>query len=396
MSEGYDNNQEVNVFDWESIDEKKIINELLGFCTRCNEAARQLKAMFANNECKKTEDVLKAFAYGDLGTSGWISEFHQTNSDSFSKYLNGNARPTWYSELPLDKQKKYDMIMTYYKDTFYLLSAFSDLYKILVDLVDRQTLREGFRVGYMIFNFEDAGISDSTYRTIEIDARQVSDRINRSWGDTENIAQSSKRFLEDNSSRMDFSSLKAGYRKARLKDYIDSFRNSVLADSFGVQSDGTFYVKAGILAKVRVIDRYTFVLAQTEYIGDVMEKLIETCKEITNKQLLPYEKNARTEAGGNCFMMLRRLTAAITEYAETVLGAFKAYKDADPNSSPFCFMGKPSLYSSVQKRYSFQPSWQDPWDGGTDYADLYVMEAVSLTEHCEEFVRKHGNTDFRD
>lgn len=390
-----DFDQEVNTLEWENADENGILKELQGFSERCNAATKQLKAMFANNECKKTEDILESLAYGDLGSEGWIAQFHTTNMDSFSKYLNG-GKPSWYSDLTTDRQKKYDMVMDYYRDTAYLKSSCSDLSKILLDLVDRQILRDGFRVGYMIFNFEDAGINEKTFKTLETDVLMVSKRINQNWGNAERMAETAKRYLEDNRDRMEFSALKTGYRNARLKDYISDFQSTSLSTSFGVLSDGSFYVKADILSKMRVIDRYTNRLAQSDYLEDVMKKLIEDLKNILNKQLMPFEKDAKTEWCGNASFCLRRLINALIEYAQTVLDVLKQYQDADPNKSPFCFMGIPGVYSSVQSKYGLNPNRDDPWDKGSRFTDLYVMEAVALTEHCEEFVRKQGNVNYRD
>ena len=59
-------------------------------------------------------------------------------------------------------------------------------------------------------------------------------------------------------------------------------------------------------------------------------------------------------------------------------------------------MGIPGVYSSVQSKYGLSPNRDDPWDKGSRFTDLYVMEAVALTEHCEEFVRKQGNVNYRD
>ena len=393
MSEGYE--QEQNTLEWESIEEKDILAELQAFNTNCIAATKQLNVMIVNNECKKTEEMLETFAYGDLA-EGWLKSFHDANRDSFSKYINGNARPGWYSSLSLDQQKRYDMIMQYYRDTVTLLNPFSDLSRILLDLVDRKTLREGFRVAYMVFNFGDAGITENFYKKLDVDARQVSARINRDWGDAERMASSAKTFLENNRERMDYSSLKAGYQKARLQDYLDDFRNSVISDTFGVLSDGSFYVKADALSKARAIDKYTFALAQSEDAEDVMKKLIEECTAVMNKQLIPNEKDAKTEGCGNVFMLLRKLVQELINYAETVLESFKLYREANPDEAPYCFMKHPSAYDAVQPKYGFTPDRRDPWDGGTHYADLYVMEAVALTRHCEEFVRKRGNADLRD
>ena len=396
MTDGFDFDQEVNSLEWENIEEKEIRNELLDVVKRCNETTKQLSVMIANNECKKTEDALESFAYGDLGANGWISDFHLSNQDSFSKYINGNDRPSWYRDLGVDRQKKYDMVMKYYKDTVGVMNPMNAISKILLELVDKQNLREGFRLIYMKSNLEDAGIDEKTFKTLEVDALQVSKRINQNWGDAENMAKSARDFLEKNREKMDFNSLKTGYQKARLKDYIDDFKNSVLSSSFSVLPEGSFYIKADILSKVRIIDRYTFMLAQMEYIEDVMKKLQEQCKEILNKQLLPYEKNALTEEYGNVSLALRKLCQGLIDFAETALETFKLYKDADPNKSPYCFMGKLSAYSTISRKYALDPSNDDPWDKGTKFTELYTMEAASLTQHCEDFVRKQGNADLRD
>lgn len=391
-----DYDQELNTLEWENTDEKGITSELEDFNKTCSEVTKLLKTMIPNNECKKTETAMESFAYSYLGAAGWISEFRMTNQDAFSKYVNGSARPSWYSSLSLEKQKKYDMILKYYKDMTYLQISCIDLNRILLELVDRQNLREGFRLVFMKSNFEDGGINENTFKTAETDARQVSARINRNWGDTEGIARSAAQFLEANRDRMEYNTLKTGYQKARLKDYLDDFRSSAISSSFGVQSDGTFYVNAGILSKVRMIDRYTFKIAQMEAIEDVMKKLMEDCSNVLNKQLIPHEKNALTEAGGNAFYMLRYLVNELITFAQTVLEEFKLYKEADPGKAPYCFMKLLSAYDSIQSRYALNPSRKNPWDSGTELADLYVMEAVSLTRHCEDFVRKQGNVNFRD
>lgn len=384
------NEQQGNTLEWESIEEKEIRAELEVFVKNCNDAIKQLQVMVPNNECKKTEDMLETFAYGDLA-NGWMSSFHTANRDSFAKYLNGSARPTWYAGLPLDKKEHYDMIMQYYRDIVTLMNPCTDLSRILLELVDQKTLRKGFRLIYMVFNFGDAGITEKTYKTIEIDTRQVSSIINENWGETERIAVSAQQFLENNRDRMDPSSLRDGYRKARLNDYINNFRNKAIADNFGILSDGSFYVKAGILSKVRAIDKYTFIIAQSEDIEDEMKKLVEACNAVLNKQLIPNEKDARTEMGGWVFLTLRNLVKEVINYAETVLDSFKLYKEANPDESPYCFMKNPSAYDAVQPKYGLNPNKQNPWDNGTHYTDLYVMLAVALTEHCSEFVYKHGN-----
>ncbi len=391
-----DYDQELNTLEWENTDEKGITSELEDFNKNCSEVSKLLKTMIPNNECKKTETALESFAYSYLGAAGWIEEFRRTNQDAFSKYVNGSARPSWYSSLSLEKQKRYDMILKYYKDMTYLQMSCTDLNRILLELVDRQILRDGFRLVFMKSNFKDAGIDENTFKTAEIDARQVSARINRNWGETERIAQSASQFLEANRDRMDYNALKTGYQKARLKDYLEDFRNSAISSSFRVLSDGSFYVSAGILSKVRAIDSYTFRIAQMEYIEDWMKKLIEDCKNILNKQLIPHEANALTEACGNSFYLLRHLVNELIAYAETVLEEFKLYKEADPNKAPYCFMKLLSAYDSIQSRYALNPSRKNPWDSGTELAELYVMEAASLTQHCEDFVRKQGNVNFRD
>ena len=94
--------------------------------------------------------------------------------------------------------------------------------------------------------------------------------------------------------------------------------------------------------------------------------------------------------------MLRYLVNELITFAQTVLEEFKLYKEADPGKAPYCFMKLLSAYDSIQSRYALNPSRKNPWDSGTELAELYVMEAVSLTRHCEDFVRKQGNVNFRD
>ena len=145
-----------------------------------------------------------------------------------------------------------------------------------------------------------------------------------------------------------------------------------------------------MLAKTSVIDGYTNLIAQKENYNDTMNSLIDRCDKILNEILKPGEENSETDAGRQLFVALRRLVTSVSDNAAETRAVLDSFKNADANVAPYCFMRTLSAYDVIKPRYGLKPQKVNPWDRGTAYKQLYIMEAVALTEHCEAFVYQMG------
>ena len=376
---------------WETMDNEAFVIELDYIRSQIFECIALVDKMVANSDCKKAEDGLMALAQGPISRSSWIYTYRNHNSDAFSKYLNGPSRPSWYGSLEPKKKQLYDTGLRYYKDALRLGEPFDAVAQLIIEIVSGETLRWNYRMLKIGDNMADKGIDANFYKTVELDARQVSDRINESRYDINNrIAEDSDRFYEENRGKMSESDFKRRYHQARLKDYIDDFRGRKLNDSFGALSDGSFYVSAEMLAKATVVDGYTNLIAQKENYTDTLDKYMDRINRILNETLAPGEKESETDAGRQLFVALRHLLTSISDNMSQTKDVMEAFKNGDANTSPYCFMRTLSAYDTIKPHYALKPQKVNPWDHGTEYKQLYIMEAVALTQHCESFVSEMG------
>ena len=380
----------VDYLSWENIDNSGFVTELGLIRDRVFDCISMLDKMVVNSDCKKAEDGLLALAQGPLSRNNWLYTFRNHNSEAFSKYLTGEARPSWYGGLDLKQKRQYDIGLRYYKDAIRLGEPCDAIARLLTEIVSDETLRWNYRLLKIGDNLEDKGIDENFYKTVELDARQVSDRINQGTYEMNRIAATSQSFYEQYYGKLSESEFKRRYYQARLKDYIDDFRDRKLNESFGALSDGSFYVAAPVLAKTSVIDGYTNLIAQKENYNDTMNSLIDRCDKILNEILKPGEENSETDAGRQLFVALRRLVTSVSDNAAETRAVLDSFKNADANVAPYCFMRTLSAYDVIKPRYELKPQKVNPWDRGTAYKQLYIMEAVALTEHCEAFVYQMG------
>ncbi len=380
----------VDYASWENLDNNGFVDEFNAIRHQISDCIGLLDNMVENSDCKKTEDGMMALATGPISRNSWLYTYRSHNSEAFSKYTTGEARPSWYGGLDLKQKRQYDIGLRYYKDMIRLEEGMDAIAQMIIEIVSDETIRWDYRLLKIEYNLEDKGINENFYKTVELDARQVSDRINQSAYDLSRIATTAQAFYDQYYGKMSDSEFERRYHQARLKDYLDDFRDRKLNESFGALSDGSFYVAAPVLAKSSVVDGYTNLIAQKENYGDRLRKLDARCETILKDILAPGEKASETDAGRQLFVALRQLVECIDRHAvqtDTVLSAFKG---ADPDHGPWCFMRTLSAYDAIKPRYALKPQKVNPWDRGTAYKDLYIMEAVALTEHCEAFVYQMG------
>ena len=344
--------------------------------------------MIPDNDYTKTKDMLDALCADLVG--GWLNAFYDTNKDTFLKYMSTKERPDWYKELTAQEKDWYETGLTYYRDVYYLREIALPLVVILKHL----QLEAGFKLARVIDNFESAGFDSTMYKKVDEDVRTISDFLNRDWGELERNAHSSKSFLEANLSRLPKRELEKGYRAERLADFQSLVRSCGLSDSFveHLNGDLTHYsVRPDLLAKARVIDRYTHEIAYMPELKDPMQKTMDDCKKALSEEVAEADKQCTTQAGQFLCAALQGLVQYVCDFAEARLWDYVNFKE-EKNIAPYCFMKK---LTPVKPQYSFQPDSASPWDyGGTSYEALYRDAAEALGSQARLFAYDHGATIF--
>ena len=398
MPNGYDFSDDESVLEeqreyaknadkWDNLDEKAMGSELGTLNSRMSACVLQLSRMIAENDYTKTKDMLDELRTKDLGSEGWLSTFYNTNKDAFLKYLSGDAHPEWYDALKPEMKKTYDAGKKYYRDVKYLVNVGNSVNTLLQSL----RLAEGFKLMRVKENFESAGFSADLYNKVNTDVKRVSDFLHRDWGELERNAHSAKRFLEENLSRLPKGELEKGYRATRLSDFQGLVYSSGLLDSFTERSDGNYGVLPDLLTKASVIDRYTYLVAQTDELKEPMQKTIDACKTILAKDFAEADKNCATQAAQFLCAAFQGLIEAVSRFAELSLETYQDFREAK-DKAPYCFMRKLSALSAANPIYDFRPNTSEPWDSGTYYKDLYTEAAKALGTQARLFVYDHGAT----
>ena len=370
--------------EWDNLDEKTMAGELNGLNSRVSACALQVSRMLTENDYTKTNDMLAALRIKDLSQEGWLFTFVSANADAF-KGAAGNARPEFYNGLRPEEKKNYDAALRYYRDAGYLREAAASLYMTLL----RLRLAEGFRLMRVKENFDSAGFDTNLYNKVNADVRSISDFLNRSWDELEKNAHWSKKYLEEQLSKLPKRELEKGYRAERLADFQSLVRSCGLLESFVERPDGHYGVRPELQAKARVIDWYTNRVSRTDELKDPMQRTVEECKTILAGELAEAEKNCTTQAGQFLCAAFQGLIEAVSGFAQACLETYVSFKEAK-SEAPYCFMKKLSAVSSAKPKYSFSPDTSDPWENGTFYEDIYAGAADALGAQAGLFVYDHG------
>ena len=379
---------------WENLDHDEIVYRFKLLKDHLWDLQGQLDKMVKNNEVKKTEDLFLQVCVDDLSLAGWVNKFRELNKDSFEKYSD-SSKPSWYHDLD-DKQKRnYDLCLRYYKDMAKLQAPFASLNKLISELLGEYMFRVINKIQTIKTNLADVGITNKYYATIQVDLLHVSDIIKKDRSALESsLGGSSLEYYKANRDKLDTSSLKQGYEKVRRQTYVKDFQQGWLATELGIFSDGSCYVKADTAAKAKAVDKYTELICVMEHNIDLLKKHVEKCDEILNKEITPAKQEADTQMVSDTLYVLSAVVECIKRNMNIALEEFDLYKKADPNTAPYCFMKMLSIYDSIKPKYHLKPRKIDPWQGGTDYFDLYVMMAASISAHCDYFVEQCGKQEW--
>lgn len=377
---------------WENLTEKDITLEINGVNSRVTALVLDLERMIGDNDYEKMIKRRDAVCLNDLSHEGWIHTFHEMNRESFPNQAPApaNSKPSWYRSLPAEKQKAYDTAFAYHQDTMFLMNTCDVLYDLLMTI----PLKDGFRILRLKENFEEAGFTKALYEKIDIDAAAVSEQLNQSFAEMEKNARRSQIFYDDNFGLLSVQSLDKGYREQRIKDYLDNIKRSLVYDSLVDRGDGTFGVKPDVLAKMKVIDNYTYEVSQIKNLDARLEKTLEKCRKARNEYLALNDKSCKTEACRNLIASFENLVDAVQSFAEFSLEAYKNFRNGE-SRAPYCYMKPLPAASRIRPKYVFDPKLRNPWESGTYFEEMYIEAKVSVIRHCREFVYDHGHQAIR-
>lgn len=380
---------------YELLSEDQLVAELNGVRSRIQACQTQLNQMIQLNECKKTKEMITNLCAQDLSLGGWPVKYVDHNKDMYGPYTSGNNRPNWYTDLTVEVKQTYELNLKYYKEIAYLREPCLAVNKLIIEMLADDMLGNGFRLRRLVKNFDESGISEKVYRNLEMDVDFISRRLNKNWDDLEDIAfRTAVPYYKQHNKESPEQAMKH-YRQCRTNDYIYDFEQSVIADRFRALPNGTFVERSDMAWQVIIIDKYTQRLSVMEPYGEWMDKFSVKAKEINDTLIIPYQKNCRLDAVAGVMSALRYFLVEIMDFVMICQGIIKKFKEADVNSSPWCFMHKLEAFSSMKPKYSFQPDTSDPWEKGTHYTQMYEMAAKALGEHCTDFVKNHGHSDYR-
>ncbi|MBQ3272088.1 MAG: hypothetical protein IJH44_02420 [Solobacterium sp.] len=369
---------------WMNLDEGLLNNEITGLTSRINNVTTLLKNMVEASDYDNTNGFFSALWMNDLGVSGFIPSFFRSN-DELEQHKNGATRPTWYHDLTPEHQRTFDLAVHYYRDCEWLLPVLEELRKLMM----LYPLKTGFQLQRLTKNCLEAGFDENQYAKIDSDMKEVAAFLKKSWDSLERNASRSASYYEQNYRTKGKDELMHGYRLARIADYQAQFKATRAYDSFLEYADGSYGIRSAVIAKMKVLDKYTEKIAQIEHLEDDTKTAIESARKITSELLPAAYKNCYLKNMQALTNSLSSLIDTLYHFADDTLNMFLQYKDRD-TEAPYCYMRKLSAFGEMDGRYGLTPQTSDPWHDGTQFFNLYNMAALALSDHSEDFIYHHG------
>ena len=378
-----------DIYYWENIDENWVKSEIQGLVTRISNVSTLLDKVVYDNNFEKTDKEYGDLWMNDLGASGWVSYYVNTNSDNFEPFIRKNTYPSWYGTSTPEQKKNYDMARKVFAESSHVLKPMEELRKLMMLL----PLKAAFTYMRITLNFDEAGLGEALYSRINKDMLGVSQVLNQSWDTFERTAYASQRFYNENGGKLSRSDMISGYRKARMRDYQTGLESLKLNASFDVRSDGSVSAKPDILAETQVIDMFTEKIASLSNIEDDMKKTMDDCAKLS-ATLNAAAKELSTPYFLSLLDALYHLKDKIYDYCEGGLNVYTCYKNHD-DDQPYLFVKPLPAFGSIKSAYGFGPISGDPWKDGTQFNKLYRDAAYALSAHCREAVFNHGHPELR-
>ena len=222
--DGYNENDfdslDIYDFSWEGIDESLATNEISHLNSMILNVANLVDHMCYNSDFSNTSTAYNQLRDQEIGRN----------------------KPTWYHELSLEKQKKFDLGLSYQKDASQLVKPLDQMMLLMMKI----PLLESYRIVRLTMTLDDMGFDDSFWEQINSDLVSVSDLLNKP---DSSIETRSKEYYRQNHGKISETDLLDGYQIARRKDYITAFQSfcARAQDSFRVNEAGHGERKAVIL-----------------------------------------------------------------------------------------------------------------------------------------------------
>ncbi len=392
MAEGLDFSQDVgssDIYYWENYDAGWVNNEIANLIARINNVDDNLESMVYRNDYESTSEGYTNLWMNDLGTSGWISYFYNTNKDNFEPFIAKKTYPSWYGTAEPAQKQKYDSARKCFTDCAALIKPMTELRKIMMLI----PLKESFKFMRVTYNFDSAGFTTTLYQKINNDLKTVSNIINSNWNTLESGAIASKNYYDQYAGKVSRSEMISGYRQARMKDYLADLQTSPARDSFIANSSGIFSVSSSHMAKLRVIDKYTLQIASLNNIEDDMKAAMESLRKLNEDLGKAYGAVSGTPFT-ELLNALDSLRTTIYDYCESGLHVYTSYKNHE-TEMPYIFVCPLPCLNEIKVAYGFEPLTADPWKDGTAFEAMYTRAAKALSLHCYDFVYEHGHPELK-
>lgn len=374
---------------WENLSEKEIERQLFSINTKCNIVAIGLKKLVDEGNYEDVEQAFYELYTKELSQEGWLRSFHKTNSGVFPAAASDYTRPSWYVSLSPEQKKSYDACLEYHHDSMWLLNTCEDLRQVLLEF----DLEGAYKILLLKKNMIEANMNKDYYKKIDGEVKEVSELINLDWNKMESMASRSEDYYKRNAGSMERSALNNGYRQERIKDYKEIFSRYEVFGSMSDRGNGSYSVRPGELAKLSIIDKYTKKVVDLKEAGDAARKTIDKCERIKSGRMADSLKQTKTQACRSLAAAFDEVLSQLTEFAYQASTAQRLFEKAD-DEEPYCYMKLLDSLNHFRSNYSFSADayGYDPVKNGTNFAEMYKAMAKAISEHCQDFVYKHGHT----
>ncbi len=389
---GSDDVADVNDFSWNVMTKKNVDAESNGFCSAVNKVTQLIHEMYTNNDYNKTAIEVSNLCNGYLGRRSWIQEFYYANQSTFASLMRGDSKPSWFFDMTPQDQIAFDYGLKCQKAAAECCKPLDQIWLLLMGF----PLQSVFQLVRATINLDDAGFDEDLYKQVDDDIRQVSAFINKDWDSLERITNAaSEYYYKQNQGKLSPRDLQTGYRKARLKDYRNTFQTYYPQANRDFTSNDycTFSTSLNYYVCMQVVDEYMKAVAKVlkEDLDAKLENCIKESKKLTvviNSRMGKFQE----EAFNASMTAVEALNQALCEISEMALNMCKNYKGLI-SAAPYCFMKKPPSSESLNSKYSLKPMGGNPLSDGTQYAPLISAASSALTQHCRDFVYSHGRKD---
>lgn len=375
---------------WDNIDLAALANEFDRLNAQAAGLAERIDKIIASRDYETMKERIAEFYRQQLSDAGFIGRFRLENKNDFPSVAPApkDWKPSWYNNMDLSKQKKYEEVLKYHQDAMWLANVGEKITALLISFPAEKC----YKLQILKENLDEEKFTRSWYDSVNADIKAVSEQISQPWDVIERRAKRSQKFLEQNRGKLPKDKLLSGYRKERLQDYLDDLSDCPFNQSITLQNASRyeFECKPGIYTKCKVIDNYTYEISRFKNFDDDLKKSIEQCVRIENENLTYVIKMAKSQNGRSLFTSLSILVNAVRSFLESGLEVFNGFKNKDDNA-PYCYMKILSSYASMSSLYGFgSQAHGDPWDMGTFYLNIYSFGRTAISRHCKDFVENHG------